>query len=96
LNHGHKCLLSCSPRLEKAGEIAASPQLGDLEVDGAGARRPEAFSVAVSAVRAVPGPLAVGGAGALLDLELHEPIDDVCQQLADDIVPGPLLNELRK
>ena len=44
----------------------------------------------------VPGPLAVGGAGALLDLELHEPIDDVCQELADDIVPGPLLNELRK
>jgi hypothetical protein len=43
-----------------------------------------------------PRPLAVGGAGALLDLELHEPLDDVCQELADDVVPGPLLNELRK
>ena len=96
MHHGDESLLGRPPRLEEAGEVAALPQLWDLEFDAAGARLPEALSVAVPAIRPVLSPLAVGGPGPLLDLELHEPIDDVCQELADDVVPGPLLNELRK
>ena len=50
--------------------------------------------MAVAAIAPVHGPLAVLGAGTLLDLELHEPLGDVGEELPDDFVLRPLLNEL--
>jgi len=94
LNHGDKRLLGRAARLEERREVTAAPQLRDPQIDRAGARLPEPIAVAVAAVAALPGPLAVLGAGALLDLEVHKPPGDVAQELPDDIVLGPLFNEL--
>jgi len=55
---------------------------------------PKTVAIAVAAVAAIGAALAVLGAAALSDLELHQPLGDVSQELADDVVLGPLLDEL--
>src|SRR4029077_16323610 len=58
LDHCGECLLGHSPWFEKAGEIAALPQLRNAQFDGAGTGLPVAFAVTVAVGEAV------GGAGS--------------------------------
>jgi hypothetical protein len=70
---------------------------GDLVlhvVDRADPCLPESIAVPVAAVAALGRSLAVLGAGALLDLELHQTLGDMAEELAHDFVLSPLFNEL--
>ena len=53
LDHCGECLLGHSPWFEKAGEIAALPQLRNAQFDGAGTGLPVAFAVTVAVGEAV-------------------------------------------
>jgi len=96
LHDGDQRLLGRSPRLEQGWKIHAFAQLRNAKVDRTGACFPQAVSIAVAAVAAIGAALAVLGAAALFDLELHQPLGDVSQELADDVVLSPLLDELGK
>lgn len=96
LDDGDQCFLCGTARLEKAWKIAPMAELRNLEIDLARARFPEPLAVAVSAIATIFVPLAVFGTAALLDLEVHNALDDVGKKLADDVVTGALFNELRK
>ena len=65
LHDGHERLLGPLARLEERGEVAAAPELGDGELELAGAGVPAPRTVAV----AVGGPVL----GALPELGAHEP-----------------------
>src|SRR3954469_1679043 len=47
LDHRHQRLLGRLPRLQEAREVAAGPQLGDLEIERAQARIERALAVAI-------------------------------------------------
>ena len=79
----------------KPGKTAPT-ELGNLQVDRAGARLPEALSVAVAGVLARYPALAVGGAAAALHVEIHEALGDELQHLPHHIDVAPLFGELRK
>jgi hypothetical protein len=81
--------------LEELGEVAAAAQLGDLELDAAGARLPDPLAVAVAAVQPRGGRLlVVAGAAAALDVDLHEALGHELHHLAQHIDVGALLGEL--
>jgi hypothetical protein len=94
LHDGDERFLSGRPRLEKCWEVRAFSQLWNLEIDGAGTCFPEPIAVTVSAIHAIARAGAVVSATTLLDLEFHEPLDDVPQELANDVVLAALFNEL--
>jgi len=48
LDHGHQRLLGSPPRLEEAGEVAALPELGNLQRDPASPGIPIAVAVSVT------------------------------------------------
>jgi hypothetical protein len=66
-------------------EVAASPQLGDLEIDRSDPSVPAAAAVTVAAVRALLAALAVGGVAGCIGICSHEHLgdhlDDVAQQV---------------
>src|SRR5664280_1287046 len=96
LNHGGEGLLGRAPRLQELGEVAALAQLGDLQLDTAGARVPRSLAVAVAAVQPLGGLLVVAGTAALLDVELHQALGHELHHLAQHVDVGSLLGELGK
>src|SRR5947209_10590238 len=94
LDHRRQRLLGGPTRFEECRKVCTATQLWDPQVDRADARLPQPIAIPVATVAALGGSLAILGAGALLDLELHEPFGDVAEQFPDDLVLGPLLNEL--
>src|SRR6266545_2673347 len=88
LHHRDQRLLRASARLEEAGEVRATPQLRDRQLELAGACRPCPRPVAV-AVRQplLRGALAAGGANQLRHLDLHQLLHHPGQRLAQEVEP---------
>ena len=87
LDHdGHQRLLGTPPRLEQPRrEIAAVPQLGNLERDGADARVPRPRAIAVALIDTLGAALAVAGAAHRVRLSIHQRHDDFRERLANRI-----------
>jgi len=94
LHDRNEGLLGRAAGLEKGGEIRAAAELGNLQVDGAGARLPAAVAVAVPAIEAVGAALAVLCAAGVADFEIHKLLRDGGEQFANDIAPGPLFEKV--
>ena len=65
LDHRGQRLFGQPPRLEEAGEVAALPELGNAQLDGAGPRLPVPLAVAVALRKALRALLAIGGSRSL-------------------------------
>ncbi len=70
---------------QPVGEVAALPQLGDGEVDRAGPGVPRPRPVAVAAVRAFIGSLAVRGAADRVGLLAHHPLAEELHHLSQQV-----------
>ena len=93
LDHCGECLLGHSPWFEKAGEIAALPQLRNAQFDGAGTGLPVAVAVTVAVGEAVGGAGSVRGTGEALDLQLHQALSAEADHLAQEVAVGGLLQQ---
>ncbi|GJJ00740.1 hypothetical protein RugamoR64_12780 [Duganella rhizosphaerae] len=82
--------------LQKTGKIAAATQLGNFQVDSAGAGFPGAITVAVAAVDTFVAALAVSRLAQRLDIHLHEPLQGKLQRLFDEIGIGTLGGKFRQ
>lgn len=82
--------------MRQAGEVAAFAQLGDAQLDRAGAGLPVTVAIAV-ALGEPPGVLlAEGRAGQSADFQLHQPLGGEADHLAQNVGVGGLLHERAK
>jgi hypothetical protein len=72
LHDGSERLLGQPARLQEGREVAAFAQLGNAQLDRAGARLPRPVAIAVALVDPIRTALPMGGAGQSLDLQLHQ------------------------
>ncbi len=94
LDDGDQGPLGGPPRLQELREVAAAPELGDAQVDAAGARVPAALAVAVAAVLPSGGSLfIVRDATARLGVDLHELLGHEVDHLAQDVDIGALFGQ---
>jgi len=84
------------PRLEKAGDVAALPQLRDAQLDRAGARLPDPIAIAVAVVHPVGMAFAMRRAGHALNIQLHQALRRKSDHLAQQLGIGALLQKLLK
>ena len=85
LDHRRQGLLGRPPRLQEAREVAALPELRDLQLDRARAGLPDAVPVAVALVDAIRRSLAVRRTGQTFDLQRHQALDRKADHLAKQI-----------
>src|SRR5919198_3440119 len=86
LHHRHERLLGALARLQERREVAAPPELRDLQLDLAGARVPPPRPVAIAVGGAIIRPALVElGADQLRHLRLHQLLDHPTQRLADHV-----------
>src|SRR5437660_514306 len=79
-------LLRAPARLKKAREVAALPQLRDLQLDLTGSRVPPPRAISVAVRRPILRPaLAELRPDQLRHLRLHQLLDDPAHRLAHDI-----------
>ena len=85
LNHGGESLFRHAPRLQKGREVAALPELGDVQFDGSGPRLPVPVAVAVALV----DPLGTAFAGCctrqMLNLQRHQTLGGKADHLPQQI-----------
>ena len=93
LDHRGERLLRHPPRLEEAREVGALPQLGDAQLDRAGAGLPVPIAIAVALRQPLGALLAIGGAGQLADLQLHQPLGGKADHLAQQVGVRGLLDQ---
>ncbi len=96
LHDGDECLSAVRRGSKKPGEIPSFPELRNANVDRFGARLPQAIAIAIATVATVDATLTIFSAATLLNPKLHEPLDDVPEEISDDIILRPLLDELGK
>ncbi len=84
-NHRHQRLLRALARLQQRREVAAPPQLRDLQLDLTGPGVPPPGPIPIAMRRPVIGPLAELGADQLADLSLHHLSRDRLHRLADHV-----------
>ena len=70
---------------EEVREVAALAQLGDAQLDGAGAGVPAAAVVAIAKGEPIRGALTMGSAGVGPDLQLHQALGSEADHLAEQI-----------
>jgi len=83
-------------RGSKNPENTSFPELRNANVDRSGTRLPLAIAIAIATVATVDATLTIFGAATLINLELHEPLDDVPEEVSDDIILRPLFDKLGK
>ena len=93
LDHSNQGLLRRAAWFEEAGEVAALPQLRDLQRDAASARVPVPVAVSVSLGFPHRRARTFGRARPPLDLCFHDPLGRKGQHLAHKLALGLLLNQ---
>src|SRR6201996_7040990 len=93
LDHRGERLLGHPPRLQEAGEVRALAQLGNTQLDRAGAGLPIAVAIAVALHQALNALLAVARARHGADLQLHQTLGRKTDHLAQQIGIRGLLHE---
>jgi hypothetical protein len=89
LDHRRQRLLGGFPGLQEGGEVGAAPKLRDPQLDRADAGLPVSVAVAVALHQAVGTALAMGGAGHLAHLQLHQALGGKADHLAQEGRAGP-------
>ena len=84
-DHRDEGLLGTPAGLEERGQVAALAQLWDVEADRAGPGVPAPFAVAVAAVHAIVGPLAVAGVAEHVDVGVHEQLSCHLHHLSEQV-----------
>ena len=82
LDHRGERLLGHPPWFQKAWEVAAVAELGDAQLNGAGAGLPVTLAIAVSLGEAIRTTSAMGGAGERLDFQFHQAMCGEADHLA--------------
>src|SRR5690606_1644854 len=93
LDHGRQRLLGHAAWLQKAGEVASLPELGNAQLDRARPRLPVTVPVAITLGRPKRVLLAIGGSGRRSHLHLHQPLRGKADHLAQKISIRRLLHE---
>src|SRR5207237_7844022 len=93
LDHRGERLLGHPPRLQKARKITAAAQLGDAQLDRAGARLPNPVAVSITVIDPLSAALAVRGAGQALDLQFHQTLRGKPNHLAQQLGIRTLLQQ---
>ena len=93
LDHCGERFLGHAARLQEAREVGALPELGDAQLDGAGARLPVPVTIAVALGEPQRVLLAIGSAGGGPYLQLHQPFGGKADHLAQQIGVRGLLHE---
>src|SRR4051794_6138174 len=93
LDHGGQRLLGHAPRLQEAREVGAPPELGDAQLDSAGAGLPVTLPVAVTLSQALGALLAIRGAGQAADFQLHQALGGEADHLAQQVRVRALLQQ---
>jgi hypothetical protein len=88
LDHSGHPLLRRPPRLQKAGEIGALPQLGNAKLHRSGEGLPIPVAITVALRESVGGSLAVRRAGLGAHLRLHQRFGGEADHAAQDIASG--------
>ena len=96
LHHRGERLFGQAARLQEDREVAALAQLGDAQLDRAGACLPQPVPVAVALVDPLRAALAMGGAGQPLDLQLHQALGSEADHFAQKIGVGALFQKRAK
>jgi hypothetical protein len=89
-------LLGHPARFQEAGEVAAMAQLGNAQLDGAGAGAPVSVAVAVTLVGALGAAFAWCGAAQRLGLQRHQAFGGKADHLAQERRVGALLEQRAK
>ena len=96
LDHRGERLLRHPARLEEAGEVGALPELGDPQLDRAGAGLPVPIAIAIALRQPLGALLAIGRTGQLADLQLHQALGGKADHLAQHVGVRGLLDQARR
>ena len=96
LDHRRQGFLRGAARLEEAGEVAAAAQLGDAELDRAGAGLPVAVAIAVAVIAPSIAALAVPSTAQAVGLQLHQALRGKADHLAQEVVSEPFSSSSRR
>jgi hypothetical protein len=94
LDDGDQRLFRRLARLQERREVAAGPQLRDLEVERAKPRVERAVAVAVAPVQPIGGPLVPASADQPLDVRLHQQLQDALGHSTQKVTVAGLLQKL--
>src|SRR5271156_6442778 len=81
-------------RLQERREVAAGPQLRDLEVERAKPRVERAVAVAIAPVQPIGGPFVPASADQPLDVGLHQQLQDALGHSTQKVTVASLLQKL--
>lgn len=96
LDHRDQSLLGRAARLQKAREVRALPQLGDLEIERPQARVEGAVAIAVALRRALLVALVPARADLALHVVGHQPPQNLLGQVLHEITPAALQKRVEK
>ena len=94
LDDGDQRLFRRLARLQEWREVAAGPQLRDLEVERAKPRVERAVAVAVAPVQPISGPFVPASADQPLDVGLHQQLQDALGHSTQKVTVAGLLQKL--
>ena len=94
LDDGDQRLFRRLARLQERREVAAGPQLRDLEIERAKPRVERAVAVAVALVQPIGGPFVPASADQPLDVGLHQQLQDALGHRAQKVTVASLLQKL--
>jgi len=93
LDHRRQRLFSHPPGLQKTGEVTATAQPGDAQLDRAGPRLPVTLAVTVALYQTLSALLAVRRARQRADLQFHQPLAGKTDHLTQQIRVRALLQQ---
>ena len=96
LDYRSQRLLGHAPRFEKGRKITALAQLGDAQLNRAGAGLPDPIAVPIAVIDPVWAALAMRGAGPALDFQLHQALRGKTDHLAQQVGIRALLQQRAK
>src|SRR3954449_7981216 len=96
LDHRDQRLLHRLPGLQKAGKVAAGPELGDLQVKGPKTRLERAVAIAIAPSLAVSAALKAAGADHAVHISFHEHLCGEVKQAIEKSVEPEITDAVRR
>lgn len=89
-------LLGQAPRLQEGREVAALPELWNVQFHRAGAGFPHPVAVAVALADPIGATFAEAGTRQIFDLQRHQALDGKADHLAQQIGVGAFSRSVRR
>src|SRR3954464_9518833 len=96
LDHRDQRLLHRLPGLQKAGKVAARPELGDLQVEGPKTRLERAVAIAIAPSLAVSAALKAAGADHAVHISFHDDLQNALRHRAQEVGVPALRKQVGK